>query len=86
MRKNYDFIKVKEEIEDGLFVSYSYNVETRHREEEFHGHHVIDESEVTDLHIDEVYSWINNDYAKIDFSSITDEQLIYIESKLKYNA
>ena len=86
MRKNYDFIKVKEEVEDGLFVSYSYNVETRHREEDFHGHHVIDDSEVTDLHIDEVYLILNEDYVKVDFSNLTDEQIIYIESKLKYNA
>lgn len=86
MRKNYDFIKVKEEVEDGLFVSYSYNVETRHTEEEFHGHHVIDDSEVTDLHIDEVYLILNEDYVKVDFSNFTDEQIIYIESKLKYNA
>ena len=86
MRKNYDFIKVKEEVEDGLFVSYSYNVEIRHREEDFHGHHVIDDSEVTDLHIDEVYLILNEDYVKVDFSNLTDEQIIYIESKLKYNA
>ena len=86
MRKNYDFIKVKEEVEYGLFVSYSYNVETRHREEDFHGHHVIDDSEVTDLHIDEVYLILNEDYVKVDFSNLTDEQIIYIESKLKFNA
>lgn len=86
MSKKYDFVKVKEEVEDGLFVSYSYNVETRHREEDFHGHHVIDDSEVTDLHIDSVYMLLNEDYAKLDFSSLTDEQIIYIESKLKYNA
>ena len=86
MIRKYDFRKEKEEIEDGLFVTYSYNVETRHREEDFHGHHVIDESEVTDLHIDEVYLLLNEDYAKLEFSSLTAEQLIYIESKLKYNA
>ena len=86
MSKKYDFIKDKEEIEDGLFVSYSYNVETRHREEDFHGHHLIDDSEVTELHIDAVYLLLNDDYAKVDFSSLSDEQIIYIESKLKYNA
>lgn len=86
MSRKYDFRKEKEEIEDGLFVTYSYNVETRHSEEEFHGHHVIDESEVTDLHIDEVYLLLNEDYAKLEFSSLTAEQLIYIESKLKFNA
>ena len=86
MIRKYDFRKEKEEIEDGLFVTYSYNVETRPREEDFHGHHVIDESEVTDLHIDEVYLLLNEDYAKLEFSSLTAEQLIYIESKLKFNA
>ena len=86
MSRKYDFRKEKEEIEDGLFVTYSYNVETRHSEEDFHGHHVIDESEVTDLHIDEVYLLLNEDYAKLEFSSLTNEQLIYIESKLKFNA
>ena len=86
MSKKYDFVKEKEEIEDGLFVSYSYDVETRHREEEFHRHHVIDESEVTELHIHGVYLWLNEDYAELDFSSLTAEQIIYIESKLKFNA
>lgn len=82
--RKYEFTKEKVEIEEGLYATYHYNVEQRMYEEEFHGRQQIDESEVTDLQIEAVYVMINDDYAMIKFSSLTDEQLIYIESKLKF--
>jgi hypothetical protein len=53
-------------------------------EEEFHGRQHVDESEVTDLNIEAVFVMINGDYAEVRFNALTDEQLMYIESKLKY--
>lgn len=82
--RKYEFTKEKVEIEEGLYATYHYNVEQRMYEEEFHGRQQIDESEVTDLQIEAVYVMINDDYAMLKFSSLTDEQLIYIESKLKF--
>jgi hypothetical protein len=85
MRKwKFEFTKEKEEIQDRIFVTYHYNVESILHEEDFHGRQIIDESEITDLFIEAVYVWINEDYAEVKFDAITSEQLMYIESKLKF--
>jgi hypothetical protein len=83
-KRKFEFTKEKEEIQDGLFATYHYNVERIINEEDFHGRQIIDESEVTDLFIEAVYVWINEDYAELKFDSISYEQLMYIESKLKF--
>jgi hypothetical protein len=83
-KRNFEFTKEKVEIEDGLFVTYHYNVERIINEEDFHGRQIIDESEVTDLFIEAVYVWLNEDYAELKFDAMSPEQLMYIECKLKY--
>jgi hypothetical protein len=83
-KRKFEFTKEKEEIQDRIFVTYHYNVESIINEEDFHGRQIIDESEVTDLFIEAVYVWINEDYAEVKFDAITSEQLMYIESKLKF--
>jgi hypothetical protein len=83
-KRKFEFTKEKEEIQDRIFVTYHYNVESILHEEDFHGRQIIDESEITDLFIEAVYVWINEDYAEVKFDAITSEQLMYIESKLKF--
>ena len=82
--RKYEFTKVKEQLDDELYATYHYNVEQRMYEEEFHGRQQVDESEITDLNIESVFVMINGDYAEVRFNALTDEQLMYIESKLKY--
>jgi hypothetical protein len=82
--RKFEFTKVKEQLDDELFATYHYNVEQRMYEEEFHGRQQVDESEITDLNIEAVFVMINGDYAEVRFNALTDEQLMYIESKLKY--
>jgi hypothetical protein len=82
--RKFEFTKVKEQIDDELYATYHYNVEQRMYEEEFHGRQHVDENEVTDLNIEAVYVMIGGDYAEVRFNALTDEQLMYIECKLKY--
>ena len=82
--RKFEFTKVKEQLDDELYATYHYNVEQRMYEEEFHGRQQVDESEITDLNIEAVFVMINGDYAEVRFNALTDEQLMYIESKLKY--
>ena len=82
--RKFEFTKVKEQLDDELYATYHYNGEQRMQEEEFHGRQHVDESEVTDLNIEAVFVMINGDYAEVRFNALTDEQLMYIESKLKY--
>ena len=82
--RKFEFTKEKVQIDDDLFATYHYNVEQRMYEEEFHGRQQVQENEVTDLNIEAVYVMIGGDYAEVRFNALTDEQLMYIESKLKY--
>lgn len=82
--RKFEFTKEKVQIDDDLYATYHYNVEQRMYEEEFHGRQQVQENEVTDLHIEAVYVMIGGDYAELKFNALTDEQLMYIECKLKY--
>lgn len=82
--RKFEFTKEKVQLDDDLYATYHYNVEQRMYEEDFHGRQYVDESEITDLNIEAVYVMINGDYAELRFNALTDEQLMYIESKLKY--
>jgi len=82
--RKFEFTKEKVQIDDELYATYHYNVEQRMYEEEFHGRQHVHENEVADLNIEAVFVMINGDYAEVRFNALTDEQLMYIESKLKY--
>jgi hypothetical protein len=82
--RKFEYTKEKVQIDDELYATYHYNVEQRMYEEEFHGRQQVDESEVTDLNIEAVFVMIGGDYAEVRFNALTDEQLMYIECKLKY--
>ena len=81
-RKHFDFKEENFEIEEGIFVDYSYDVEGGSRIEECHGTHFFDESEVTDFRIDAIKVMIGNDFALINLTSLSDEMVSYIQSKL----
>jgi hypothetical protein len=83
-RNTYDFIKENFEIEEGIFVDYSYDIENGSRIEECHGTHFFDESEVTDFRIDAIKVMIGNDFALINLTSLSDEMVSYIQSKLTF--
>lgn len=81
-RANFDFKEENFEIEEGIFVDYSYDIENGSRIEECHGTHFFDESEITDFRIDAIKVMIGNDLALINLLSLTDEMVSYIQSKL----
>lgn len=82
--RKFEHTKEKVQIDDDLYATYHYNVEQRMYEEHFHGRQHVDESEITDLNIESIFVMINDDYAEVRFNALTHEQLMYIESKLKY--
>ena len=83
-RTHFDFSKENFEIEQGIFVDYSYDIEGGSRIEECHGTHFFDESEITDFRIDAIKVMIGNDLALINLTSLSDEMVSYIQSKLTF--
>lgn len=81
-RTHFDFKEENFEIEEGIFVDYSYDIENGSRIEECHGTHFFDESEITNFRIDAIKVMIGNDLAVINLLSLTDEMVSYIQSKL----
>ena len=83
-RRNFDFQIENFIIDELIFVDYSYDIEGGSRTEECHGTHYFDESEVTNFRVDAVKVMIGDDLATVNLSSLTDEMISYIQSKVTF--
>lgn len=84
MPKKMQYTKEKFEIADNLYADYEFDALFSNRREEFHGSHIIDESEVTDFRITALYVMVEDEFIKIDMKRIKPENIKKIENLLNF--